>query len=201
MAKFILRAPDADKRRLEDYRHRWQEFSYTETVEVIDGIAECNDETTKHMLTGLGYVLVNPDQICECGHITLSDEEFSQHSEECAEARRVEEARKASEAREIEAERKAKEIEVERKAKEARKVERARKARETRVAREAEKARKAREAYEARVARKKRATRRVRQAYELIKTRFVCKTCGHVCMLEEEFADHRRTCITQNPRL
>lgn len=81
MANFILRAPDAELRTLEDYRHECQEHSYTETVDVKDGIAKCNDVPTKDMLVGKGYKLVDSSLICPvCGFVALSKKEFDEHS-------------------------------------------------------------------------------------------------------------------------
>jgi len=79
MARFILAAPDAAIRFTGDYRHYYQEFSYTETVEVIDGIAKCNDETTKTMLVRKGYKLIDPRFLCECGHVSLDEKEATEH--------------------------------------------------------------------------------------------------------------------------
>lgn len=168
---FVLRAPDADKRRLEDYRHHWQEFSYTETIDVIDGIARCNNETTKHMLVGLGYILVDPSLICACAFVALNAAELLEHAEKCPEAR---------------------EVEVES---------------TPRTARKEGKARRAREAHEVRLARKEekahraRVKHKVRKPYELIKTRLVCRDCGRVCMSEEEFIGHKKTCPERKSRL
>ena len=178
MANFILRAPDAEKRNLPDYRQNWQEFSYTETVAVINGIARCNDETTKHILERLGYTHVDPSLICTCDFVALDAGEFSRHAEECPKAREIEIARGVREAGQA-----------------------------PRTAREEGKARRAKEAHAARLARKEekarraRIKRKVRLAYELIKTRLVCKDCGRVCMDELEFAKHIETCTERKLRL
>ncbi|GAH71104.1 unnamed protein product, partial [marine sediment metagenome] len=43
MAPFILAAPDAAVRFTGDYRHQYQEVSYTEVIDVVDGICRCTD--------------------------------------------------------------------------------------------------------------------------------------------------------------
>ena len=86
MARYILRAPDAELRALGDYRHHYQEYSYTETVDVVDGIAKCNDEPTKDMLTRKGYNLVDPELCCKkCLHVSLDPKEFDEHAKVHAE--------------------------------------------------------------------------------------------------------------------
>ncbi|GAH21239.1 unnamed protein product [marine sediment metagenome] len=79
MAPFILAAPDAAIRFTGDYRHQYREVSYTEAVEVVDGICRCVDESTKTMLVRKGYKLLDPSFVCHCGHVSLSGAEAAKH--------------------------------------------------------------------------------------------------------------------------
>ena len=79
MAPFILAAPDAEIRFTGDYRHSYQEVSYTEVIDVVDGICRCVNETTKTMLVRKGYKLLDPSLVCHCGHVALSGEEAAKH--------------------------------------------------------------------------------------------------------------------------
>lgn len=83
MANFILAAPDAERRFLQDYRKSYQEHSYTETVDVVNGICRCNDLTTKDMLVRQGYRIISPDWLCPvCPFIAISAKEFEEHRKE-----------------------------------------------------------------------------------------------------------------------
>ena len=80
MANFILAAPDAENRFLEDYRHSYQENSYTEVINVINGICRCNDLTTKDTLIRKGYKVIDPGWVCQaCPFIAINAKEFEAH--------------------------------------------------------------------------------------------------------------------------
>ncbi|GAI04046.1 unnamed protein product [marine sediment metagenome] len=79
MAPFILAAPDAAIRFTGDYRHHYQEVSYSEVINVVDGICRCTDEATKTMLVKKGYKLLDPSFVCHCGHVSLSEGEAEKH--------------------------------------------------------------------------------------------------------------------------
>ncbi len=79
MAPFILAAPDAAIRFTGDYRHQYREVSYTEVVEVVDGICRCVNESTKTMLVRKGYKLLDPSFVCHCGYVSLSIGEAAKH--------------------------------------------------------------------------------------------------------------------------
>ncbi len=80
MGKFVLAAPDAENRFLPDYRHSYQENSYTEVISVVDGICECNDVTTRDKLLRKGYRLIDLDWVCAvCSFMAVSAQEFKEH--------------------------------------------------------------------------------------------------------------------------
>lgn len=80
MASFILAAPDAERRFTEDYRHSYQENSYTEVINVVNGICRCNDLTTKDTLVRKGYKVIDPGWLCSvCPFVAISAKEFEAH--------------------------------------------------------------------------------------------------------------------------
>lgn len=58
MPKYILLAPDYDKRNLPDFNKNFSVPTYSEHVFVRNGVAECNTVTARDTLIGLGYKLV-----------------------------------------------------------------------------------------------------------------------------------------------